>query len=290
MGSNYHEFDISLNLLCKYIISNNLSTITDSYKNINIGTGTSSFNLTTDINEKPLTLGYKINDSTDISTYCVAYYIESPNTITVPAWAKKIRAVLVGAGGRGGDGTPAQVTTYYNQTDVNLQLNYNVHQVTIETDWDNGNYIRYYTYALGYLKKSNQNNYNTHPTIHVHEETKQGTNFPRGLHIDSIGNYTPTENLKQTRNVYINPYAQTDDTNTWYASTDISYNFIDKTSPQTQHIHTVTYTYANGNAGAYGGGGAFVYIPSYQINSSSQITVTEQNVSLKIGNVLINAE
>jgi hypothetical protein len=56
------------------------------------------------INEMPSPLGYSYQ-GTDISSYAVARYIElvgGQSTTTFPSWCKKIRAVIVGAGGGGG--------------------------------------------------------------------------------------------------------------------------------------------------------------------------------------------
>jgi len=102
--SNYYKNStvLRINDICKYITTNDITN--NYYRNLGIPLGTTTF--TSSINENPANLGYKYN-TTDISTYCIATYIESSVTTfsSVPSWCNKIRAILVGGGGTGGTGS-----------------------------------------------------------------------------------------------------------------------------------------------------------------------------------------
>ena len=103
--SNYYKRSTRISDICKSITNTNTGIYNTYFINLNIPTGgTTTFTSTVD--ETPLTLGYQYKD-TDISTYCIAAYVESSGTAftSVPAWCTKIRAVLVGGGGGGAKGT-----------------------------------------------------------------------------------------------------------------------------------------------------------------------------------------
>jgi hypothetical protein len=98
--SNYKNNELPLNTICNSITNANISNF---YKGLSILS--SSANFINGINEKPNNLGYSY-DGIDISEYCIAAYVESSGTqfTSIPSWCKKIRAILVGAGGNGASG------------------------------------------------------------------------------------------------------------------------------------------------------------------------------------------
>lgn len=120
--SNYSYKNTPLTNLCKgYSINTfitkfntGLTYVTSTYTNV--------------VNERPIKLDYKY-DGTDISTYCIANYIESSTTnftnTQIPSWCTKIRAVLVGGGGGGHPGTAAN---YISTTNPAINQNENINQ------------------------------------------------------------------------------------------------------------------------------------------------------------------
>jgi hypothetical protein len=111
------------NILLTGALSNTGGVLSSYYSNITVNT---NYNLGltayggapfTGITETPnATSIYKIN-GTDISTYCIAMYIESGTAPTMPTWCTAIRAILVGGGSIGGPTTFA--------TNVDYQVAYN---------------------------------------------------------------------------------------------------------------------------------------------------------------------
>lgn len=102
--SNYYKGTARLSEICKSITDTKTEVYTIGFLNLSITTGgTKTFTSTVD--ETPLTLGYEY-EGTDISTYCIAAYVESSGTqfTSIPTWCTKIRAVLVGGGGSGASG------------------------------------------------------------------------------------------------------------------------------------------------------------------------------------------
>jgi hypothetical protein len=110
---SYYKNNVALSTIIKYITN---STITNYYKNTGIAQSYSYVSdFTSSINEKPTSTTYTFTSSnTDISTYSIAYWIDSTQTLTIPAWSSSIRAILIGSGGTGGSGQGNRV---YQQQD-----------------------------------------------------------------------------------------------------------------------------------------------------------------------------
>lgn len=150
MTSNYYKSkDLSVKTSLSSIVTGIQKTTPISYINTGLPEAEKAF--IADINEKPTSLGYIYNSTTDISEYCIASYVQSSGTAysSIPTWCTKIRAVLVGGGGTGGTGekgtanfTPAVNSNYeteyyhnyynvwfddnnYTNTTINLQNNSN---------------------------------------------------------------------------------------------------------------------------------------------------------------------
>jgi hypothetical protein len=128
--SNYKSVDVSFNDLCSSFIIIDISN--NYYKNTKISYKERDF--TSIVNEKPSSeLGYFYNkdgSNIDISQFSIAKYIDfsgnfGTRNIGIPSWCKKIRAVLVGAGGSGGIGTNGK-NTYAPAVNINT-LNKNVY-------------------------------------------------------------------------------------------------------------------------------------------------------------------
>lgn len=115
MTSNYYKSkDLSaiksFDTIVKGIQTNTPNISVNWFKGMGLSTVEKTFN--SSINETPNTLGY-IYDNTDISNYCIAPYVESSGTTysSIPDWCTKIRAILVGGGGKGGTGLIGTSTT-----------------------------------------------------------------------------------------------------------------------------------------------------------------------------------
>jgi hypothetical protein len=98
--SNYYlnSNTVKLSDVAKYITDTNVA---NAYVGNGLTANTSVF--TTSVTENPNNFNYKYN-GTDISTYCIAAYVESSGSNTfssIPAWCKNIRAILIGGGGGG---------------------------------------------------------------------------------------------------------------------------------------------------------------------------------------------
>jgi hypothetical protein len=128
--SNYYYktfsgIDVSLNNIVRVITNTNAY---NSFGNsgLTLQTNYASSFLTTSVGESVAEpFGYSYN-GTDISTYCIAPYIEYDgstnygNTINIPNWCKKIRVLLLGGGGGGGTAQASQQEPY---PAVNIQQN-----------------------------------------------------------------------------------------------------------------------------------------------------------------------
>jgi hypothetical protein len=89
--------------LDKIIKTTKFTSDQTSFVNIGVPNNTSS-DFTNTVTETPNLLNYQIN-GVDIAEKSIAYWVEGTQangSISVPSWATKIRAVLIGAGGSGG--------------------------------------------------------------------------------------------------------------------------------------------------------------------------------------------
>lgn len=102
--ANYYRSNVQLSSILKITTLSSGSTLYN-FGITNTTPYTSAFLNT--VNEKPATLNYSIG-GVDISNNSIAYWVEgtsSAGAVSIPSWATKIRAVLVGAGGTGGAST-----------------------------------------------------------------------------------------------------------------------------------------------------------------------------------------
>ena len=103
--ANYYKNDISISTIVKCITNSTVNACFVGSGQITLTTTyTSTFSAR--VNEKPSELSYQYQ-GTDISTYCIAPYVESSGSTaftSVPSWCTKIRSVLIGGGGGGGRG------------------------------------------------------------------------------------------------------------------------------------------------------------------------------------------
>jgi len=117
--SNYYKNGVSLSTLCKGITTSNYGA---SFNSLGLTLVTiDTVSSTTAVNEKPNNLGYLLN-GTDISTYCIAPYVESTGTnnySSIPSWCSGIRTVLIGGGGTGTAGSVGTVGTNAEAYQIN---------------------------------------------------------------------------------------------------------------------------------------------------------------------------
>jgi len=135
--SYYYKTTVDLKDIMNSI---NTNTIGTSYTGLGITVNNSYVSdFTSTVVETPSNTSY-LYQTTDIATYCIAksdvYTIS--NTITIPSWCNKIRAVLVGTGGTGGSGG-ASIYQYENHQHYHNNVIYN-----------NNNDNDVYYYGVGY--------------------------------------------------------------------------------------------------------------------------------------------
>lgn len=129
------------------------------------------------INEKPITLNYSIG-GVDLSNNSIAYWIDGSSNIgvSIPSWATKIRAVLVGAGGQGGASTQQQ------HVDNNIQNNQNHNSHQVNNGDSNQDNVEDNTGFNGTNDNNDQVQHNNSPgngdnhNIHNHNNTIQAHN------------------------------------------------------------------------------------------------------------------
>jgi hypothetical protein len=167
--SNYKNNELPLNTICNSITNANISNF---YKGLSIPS--SSANFINGINEKPNNLGYSY-ENIDISEYCIAAYVESSGTqfTSIPSWCKKIRAILVGAGGNGASGAKgsnqrvdAVHHNYLNEH--HHKNNANQNSANHNYDYDGGIDI---TYNVSNDENNRHNNTGNHNNKFNHQNT-----------------------------------------------------------------------------------------------------------------------
>lgn len=123
----FSGIDVSLNNIVSVITNTNAY---NSFGNSGLTLQTnyaSSFSTTSVVESVAEPFGYSYN-GTDISTYCIAPYIEYDgttnygNTINIPNWCKKIRVLLLGGGGGGGTAQASQ-QTYHPAVNIHQHNN-----------------------------------------------------------------------------------------------------------------------------------------------------------------------
>uniref|UniRef100_A0A6C0ERY4 Uncharacterized protein n=1 Tax=viral metagenome TaxID=1070528 RepID=A0A6C0ERY4_9ZZZZ len=194
--SNYYKGSISLSpnslsTICKGILKPNGSTIPDIsnnyFKQLGLPIVTATFAGVNGITEKPNNLGY-IYNTTDISQYCIAPYVESTGTTftSIPTWCKNIRAILIGAGGNGATGQLGSV-----QQQQNVVAHHHV------LHW-----IRNYNYRRGYGDWSNIGDSHTviATTYNTHEGEKKHQNAIYGDSDHDTQHSRDTQHIDQTLN------------------------------------------------------------------------------------------
>lgn len=132
--SNFYKGNVALNQFVSYITN---SSAYNSYTNLGItlNTGYTSV-FTSSVNEVPSNINYQYQNA-DISTYCIAPWVESTGTkfTAVPSWCNKIRAVLIGGGGGGvtGQNASTQQDVWYqghvNYTHTHDHNHYHVNYI-----------------------------------------------------------------------------------------------------------------------------------------------------------------
>ena len=159
--SNYYKNSVLLNNIINGCTNSNVQ---NAYKILNSATNT----FTSSINETPSNLLYNYQ-GTDISTYCIATYVESSGTTftSIPSWCTKIRAILVGGGGSGAKGLSG-VNHTAQHTRVNQQ--HNSRQV-----------------SYGYNNYNDQNNTGTN-NIANSDNAQDDRNQNGGQHYQNIHN------------------------------------------------------------------------------------------------------
>jgi len=195
--SNYYKGSISLSpnslsTICKGILTPNGSTIPDIsnnyFKQLGLPIVTATFAGVNGITEKPNNLGY-IYNTTDISQYCIAPYVESTVTTftSIPSWCKNIRAILIGAGGDGGTG---QLGSVQQQQDV-VAHNHVLH------------WIRNYNYRQGIFdnwKNEGDSHIAIAKTTQIHDGAHQINNVNGGNSDHDSQHSKHTEHTDQTLN------------------------------------------------------------------------------------------
>jgi hypothetical protein len=136
MASNYKYKDYNISDIVKFF---NTNDVLSKFSGSGFTTGTTDMN-TSLVNVNTFStdgtlLNYMTN-STDISTYAIPLYSEytSSSTVTIPAWCKKVRVIMIGGGGGGyaGDNAYYQiqhvhtnfVKTQNNNDDVDMTIGY----------------------------------------------------------------------------------------------------------------------------------------------------------------------
>jgi len=103
MSTNFYYKGNDVKTLIKGISDN--TNFSKYSNNLDFGSTTITSDFTSSINENPTSIGY-YNNNTDLSTFCIANYIEyssaQTNTlITIPSWCNKIKGVIAAPGGYG---------------------------------------------------------------------------------------------------------------------------------------------------------------------------------------------
>lgn len=263
--SNYYKNStvVRISDICKNITTNDISN--NYYRNLGIPFGSTTFN--SDINEKPANLGYKYNNI-DISTYCIATYIESSVTTftSVPTWCNKIRAILVGGGGSGGTGSIGTTHDTKIQNDGILYVrtqhwNQSLHggqEDTIQTLTNTNN--RYTnTNVQGVQVLNNRTIANL-----VWKNNTDNFSYLYGLR-----NYDATQHINHNNNDQYNYSAGRPD----HERQDT----IVSLSSKIQEEHYTVNIQVLGAGGAGGGGGAFLYLET-TLNATNRNQITLNNV------------
>lgn len=243
------------------------------------------------VDETVLPLGYTIN-GTDISQWCIAKYVESSGSTTytsIPGWCTKIRAVLVGGGGNGGQGTAGSIqTTPLVQTNTpayqynsNEKCNYFVYQVNNTNNGDS------YGFGCTYYDDKNGNS----------GDYPQGNPIYEGL-VNNLSqifsfNYTNSRLSTNTTDYNLEVYMRLD---SGYQQHRVNFNGHlnhSNTNTAAVNINTTTNTQQTGNGGAGGGGGGFLYLNSTNVKAltvSVQAGGSAQDSTLTIGNSVYTAK
>ena len=261
--SNYYKCSADLSKQTQLkVICNSITNadIKDNYLNLDIINGNTTF--TSDINEKPAILGYEYK-GTDISTYAIAAYIESPSTLSIPDWCNKIRVILVGGGGSGGKGTVG--TTQNQETHNDGQFK------SVIAQWHQSLYDGQEEIFVNFEIKNTiyTNKSANKEQILVHAHTTNTTfvnneNFFRSLYDEiNSGNanwdtHTPISTLQNDEWEGGNSY----DHETYYV--------YSATATEFKNEHYTYVVPVIGLGGAGGGGGAFLYL-------ETPVTATNRN-------------
>jgi len=309
--SNYYKESIRLSNICLSINTSDVSN--NSFKNLNIPLNSTAGFFTGTVNEKPDNLGYTIN-GTDISTYCIANYFEtsSATSFTTPSWCKKIRAVLIGAGGSGSVGQSAQNTTNA-ATNQNEILHYNYiywaqHNDRFHIRNPIPNYVPAgiaYNYVPETINKADTLPTYTNGTTQVFMnppylvEPYHGL-WPAGQGESIKQQYYPTALPGQITlpNFVVNYYSvswntsQNDDSGSRRGQFNNHYNTrqLNVTKNQT-NIAENNITNVGGRGGG-GGGGAFVYLSSINVSPNTGYNIevgSGKDSTLKIGQTTYKA-
>lgn len=100
----------------------------NSYVNSGITLNTTYDDFTVSVDEKPTNVFNYTYNNTDISTYCIATWVDSTTGFSsLPSWCTKIRAILIGGGGAGAQGQVSLNIQYNNHenSNINIKQQYN---------------------------------------------------------------------------------------------------------------------------------------------------------------------
>lgn len=262
--SNYYKNSTVLRIseICRNITTND---ITDNYyRNLGIPLGSTTF--TSSINENPANLGYKYNNI-DISTYCIATYIESSVTTfsSVPSWCNKIRAILVGGGGTGGTGSIGTTQDTKIQNDGKFYVKFRHYNQSAHTGYEqsiqyfifeNTKYTDITTNAVNVLNNTNTGNIVWNNTTNKYYQLYNTADF------DDIQYVVQNQN---------DQYVGWD---TYDHETTNEYISISSKMENENYVQSVQVL---GTGGAGGGGGGFLYLET-ALNATNRNQITLNSV------------